>query len=116
MKTMLLDVVAWDLVLDVNNNIAIATDPYSQAQDAASAERTFLGKCYYNTTLGIPYFQSFLGRAPNVALMKSKYNAQALLVPGIVAAKTFFTSFAGRRASGQVQITNSLGQTAAAAF
>lgn len=116
MKTVLLDVDAWDLVLDVNGNIAVADKPYALAQDAASAERTFLGECWYNSTIGVPYFQSFLGRAPNPALMKQKFVGQARLVPEVVSATVFFTSFANRRVTGQVQVTDANGNVTAAAF
>lgn len=116
MKTAFLDPVTWDFVLDVNGDLAIAADPYSLAQDAASACRTFLGECYYNSTLGIPFFQSFFGRAPNISLMKQKFAAQALLVPGVVSAKVFITSVVGRRVTGQVQVTDADGNVTAAAF
>jgi hypothetical protein len=116
MKTIFLGVNTWDLALDVNGNIAVASNPYSLAQDAASAARTFLGECYYNSTIGVPYFQSFLGRAPNPSLMKQKYVGQALLVPEVISATVFFTSFANRRASGQIQITGPDGTVTPAAF
>lgn len=115
MKTLLLDTIAWDLVLDVNGNIALASDPYSLAQDAASAIRTFFGEDWYNTTLGVPYTQ-LLGQAPNIPLMKSKFEAAALTVPGVVKAKCFITSISGRRATGQVQVTDEAGNVTAAAF
>ena len=75
MDTLLLDVAAWDLVQDALGNIAVATEPYSLAQDAASAIKTFLGECYLDTTYGIAYglilgrnyplhiVQDFLGHA-----------------------------------------------------
>lgn len=116
MKTILLDTVTLDLVLDAGGNIALASDPYSVAQDAASAIRTFLGECWYDTTLGVPFFQSFLGRPPNVSLMKAKFSAAALTVPGVVSASVFITSVAGRRVTGQVQVTTDDGTTTAAAF
>lgn len=116
MKTMLLDVTTVDLVLDVGGNWAVASDPYSQAQDAASAIRTFLGEVWFNTTLGVPYFQSFFGKAPNISLMKAKFVAVALTVPGVVSAKVFITSVVGRRVTGQVQVTTTAGTTTAAAF
>lgn len=116
MKTMLLDVAKWDLVLDVNGNIAVASDPYSLAQDAASAIRTFQGEAWYNTTIGVPYLQSLLGKAPNVTLMKAKFAQAALTVPGVVSAKVFITSVAGRRVTGQVQVTDAAGTTTPAAF
>ncbi|CAN7373024.1 hypothetical protein LJR220_003326 [Bradyrhizobium sp. LjRoot220] len=116
MKTLLLDTVTWDLVLDVNGNIALASEPYSLAQDAASSIRTFLGECWYNTTIGIPYFPTLLGKAPNVPLIKTKMEGAALAVPGVVRAKCFITSIAGRRVTGQVQVTDSDGTVTAAAF
>jgi len=116
MKTVLLDTIAWDMVLDVDGNIAVASEPYSLAQDAASAIRTFLGECWYNTTLGVPYFESFLGKAPNITLMKAKFVAAALTVPGVSSAKVFITSVAGRRVTGQVQVTADDGTQSAATF
>lgn len=122
MKTLLLSVDAWDLVLDVNGNIALADVPYALAQDAASAIRTYsdagpggVGECWYNTTLGVPY-KTMLGKAPNLQLMKSKMEAAALTVPGVVKAKCFITSISGRRVTGQVQVTDKAGNVTAAAF
>lgn len=116
MKTLLLDTVAWDLVLDVDGNIAAATNPYSLAQDAASAIRTFLGECWYDTTIGINYFGLFLGKAPNIPLLKAKLVGQALTVPDVTDAHVFITGIVGRRVSGQVQVTSSSGTTTAANF
>lgn len=116
MKTALLDTVTWDFVLDVNGDLAMAENPYALAQDAASAIRTFLGEDWYNTLLGAPYFQSFFGKPPNISLIKQKFVAQALTVPGVVSAKVFITSIAGRRITGQVQVTDQNGTTTAAAF
>jgi len=116
MKTLLLDVSTWDLVLDVNGNIAVASDPYSLAQDAASAIKTFLGEVYYDTTLGVPYFQQILGQAPNIALMKAKFAEAATTVPGVASATVFISSIQGRTITGQVQIESTDGQTAAANF
>lgn len=104
MRTLLLGVNTWDLVLDISGNIAVASEPYSQAQDAASACRTFLGECWYNGTLGIDY-ATFLGRTPNVPLMKAKMVGQALLVPGVDSAKVFISEIADRRVTGQIQVT-----------
>lgn len=116
MKTLLLDIDAWDLVLDVKGNIAAATEPYQYAQDAASAIRTWLGEAWYDTTIGINYAGLFLGKSPNIALMKSKMVGQALLVPGVVSANVFITSIVGRKVSGQIQVTSEDGQTTAANF
>jgi len=116
MQTLLLDTESWDLVTDVFGNIAVASDPYSQAQDAASAIRTFQGEVYYNTSLGIPYFANILGLRPPISYMKSKFVAAALTVPGITGAVCYITSFVNRFVRGQVQITNAAGQTSATGF
>jgi len=64
MNTLYLLPDTWDLVLDSSANIAMATNNYSLAQDAASAIKTFYGEAYYDTTLGIPYKTLILGENP----------------------------------------------------
>lgn len=108
-STLLLDTLAWDLVLDIAGNIALATEPYSQAQDAASAIRLFQGELWFDTTQGLPYWASILGESPPLQLVKDAIIAAAKTVPGVVSAQCFFTSFKDRQLAGQVQLTNSNG-------
>ncbi|MES2167955.1 MAG: hypothetical protein V4458_13140 [Pseudomonadota bacterium] len=115
MKTMLLDTVTKDLVLDVAGNIAVASNPYSLAQDAASAVMLRLGELWYDTTQGVPYDQ-ILGRTPNVPYIKAKCVDAALTVPGVIAAVCFIQSISGRRITGQIQVTDQTGKITAAAF
>lgn len=115
MKTVLLDIETWDLVLDVNGNIAVAENPYSLAQDAASSVRTFAGECWYNGTLGVSYFD-FFGKTPNLPLLRQDMVSQALLVPGVASAQVFITSIVGRKVTGQVQVTDAAGNVTAAAI
>ncbi|WP_267550395.1 hypothetical protein [Rhizobium rhizogenes] len=116
MNTLLLDVELWDLAVDTAGNIAMASDPYSMAQDAASAIKTFAGEVFYDTTLGIPYFTQILGLAPPIGLMKANFNEAALTVPGVETSACFITSWDNRIVRGQVQITDSSGTTSAAGF
>ena len=116
MNTILLDVSTWDLVEDLSGNIAMASDPYSQAQDAASAIKLFQGELYYDTSKGIPYWVQILGKLPPIALLKTYFVRAALTVPGVVGAVCYISSFKDRRISGQVQIENSLGKIARANF
>lgn len=116
MNTILLDTVAWDLVKDANGNIAMASDPYSQSQDASSADRLFAGELWYNTTIGIPYFSEILGLLPPLSLIKARLVAAALRVPGVTRAVCYFNTFADRKLSGQIQITNSTGNSSLAEF
>ena len=116
MKTIYLDPQAWDLALDASGNIALASEPYALAQDAASEIRTFSGECYYNTAKGIPYWQQILGHFPSVDVMKSNFASAALLVPGVVSALAYITDANDRKVTGQVQITDSTGTVSAAGF
>lgn len=114
--TLLLDVGAWDLVLDASGNLAIAGPPYSLAQDAASAIRLFQGELWYDVTQGVPYWQRILGKWPPLSLMKAKFTAAALTVPGVVSAQCFIASITERKVTGQVQIKDADGNTAMAGF
>lgn len=116
MDTLLLSQNDWDLVVDAAGNIAVASDPYSQAQDAASAIRTFQGEVYFDTTLGVPYLPGILGKFVNLAHLKAQFVSAALAVPGVTAAVCFISAFANRTVSGQVKITSATGQQSTAAF
>ena len=109
MKTLLLDLAEWDLCLDASGNIAVASEPYALAQDVASAIKTFQGELYFDTAQGIPYFSQILGARPSLQLIKAHMERAALTVPGVVTATCFFSSFEGRKLSGQVQITDNTG-------
>lgn len=116
MNTLLLNPATWDLVKDASGNIAMASDPYALAQNAACAIRLFQGEQWYNTTIGVPYFQQIFSKAPNVPLIKAKLVAAALTAPGVVAAAVFITSITDRGVRGQVQVTGASGATTAATF
>lgn len=116
MRTLLLDRTTWDLVLDVYGNIAVADDPYSQAQDAASAIKLYQGELWYDVTQGIPYYEQVLGYAPPFSLFKALMNAAALTVPGVAQATTFINSFEGRAIAGQAQLVNDAGDKSVANF
>jgi hypothetical protein len=99
----------WDLTLDSSGNIAMASNPYSLAQDAASACRTFVGDLIYAPTEGIPYFAQILGQLPPLNDIRTLYVAAAKRVPDVVAAQVFFSSFNNRTLSGQLQVTDRAG-------
>ena len=115
-NTLLLDQTAWDLVLDANGNIALAGAPYSIDQDVASATRTFLGECWYDTTQGIPYWQEILGDLPPLQYIAEQLQDAALTVPDVAAAQAVFTSFQGRSLAGQIQIIDTDGVANNVAF
>ena len=100
--TLLLDQSLWDLCLDAAGNIARATEPYSAAQDVASAIRLFSGELWYDTTKGITYFQQILGHFPPPSLIQAKMVAAALSVPGVTAAQCELSPIDHRTLAGQV--------------
>lgn len=123
-STLLLDRGAWDLVLDANGNIAAAADPYSLAQDAASAIKTFgdsgpgnTGECYWDTTIGVPYLTRIFGKQPSIAELKQLFNEAALTVPDVASAACFIIAADSRNIAGQIQVTSkSTGQVSASDF
>lgn len=117
MATMLLDPSSWDLVLDANDNLAEATEPYSLAQDAASAILTFSGEVYWDDTIGVPYLSLIFGANPPLSLLKQEFSAAAETVPGVSSAQVFFTSLTNRVLTGQVQVSSAItGQVSVAPF
>ena len=114
--SLLLDQSAWDLVLDINGNIALASTPYSIAQDVASATRTFLGESWYNTALGLPYWQDILGEMPPLSFIKQQVVEQAFTIPNVTSANATFQSFENRQLSGQIQVIDTDGAINNVAF
>jgi len=106
-----------DLFVDSSGNIAVATGSFALALNAACAIRTFSGECFYNTTLGIPYFSTILGKNPPVEYLRSQLSATALSSdPDIKSTTVYFTSITDRKLSGQVQVSTSTGNVAASSF
>lgn len=108
--TLLLDQTSWDLVLDANGNIALAGAPYSIAQDVASAIRTFLGECWYDTSQGLPYFQQVFGKYPPLSYVKQLIVNAALSVPNVASAQVVFSGLKDRVLTGQIQVIDTDGQ------
>ena len=116
MDTLLLDQVTWDLVLDADENIAKASNPYSLAQDAASVIRTWLGEVYFDTTLGIPWRQQVFGKTPSHSLLKEQLKAAALTVPEVGSVDVFIVTADARIVGGQLQVTSEQGLVSVANF
>jgi hypothetical protein len=107
--TMLLDRDDWDVAVDASGNWAVATEPYSQVQDAASAVRVFLSEAYYDTTLGVPYFTDVLGRYQPTQILRARAQLAALTVPGVTDATALLVTKGDRTLTGQIQIKTQSG-------
>lgn len=115
-NTLLLDVKAWDLVLDSGGNIALAQPPYAVAQDVASAIKLFLGELWYDSTKGVPYWTEIIGKPPSLSQLAQYMNRAALTVPGVITANTIITGFSNRTVTGQCQFTTIDGTTTTVNF
>lgn len=111
MKSLLLDQTAWDLVLDINGNIAVCTEPYAIAQDVACACRLFSGELWYAKKKGIPYFRDILGKIAPLALIKTNLIKAAMSVAGVVSAQVVIKSVKDRVLTGQVQFIDNSGKS-----
>lgn len=107
MDTLSLDSGTWDLVVNASGNIGTTTGSAAQAQDAASAIKTFQGEVYYDTNIGIPYWLQILGHLPPLSYLKAQFATAALTVPGIIKAVCYISAFTNRVVTGQVQMVNS---------
>jgi hypothetical protein len=117
MNTLLLDLDNWDLCLDANSNIAMAQNPYSIAQDVASAVKLFAGELYYDNSKGMPYFSSILGENPSMSFVKSKLEAEALTVPEVVQAQVSSLQVSPQRGlTGQIKVIDLAGQSQNVSF
>lgn len=105
--TLLLDQGTYDLTLDSNNNIAVATAPYSVSQDMGSQCRQWKNDYCYDANAGVP-LASILGETPSLALIKSDFAQAAGQVPGTSNVKCFIESVTDRNVKGQVQATVTL--------
>lgn len=107
--TLLLDRDGNDLCLDASGNIALASEPYSQVQDAASACKLFEGEAWYDTTIGVPYFQQVFRGGQPVQVLKARLVLAAESVPGVTAAMVALTELTDRTLAGQVQVRTDSG-------
>lgn len=112
MDTIFLHPQKWDICIDDFGNIAMAESPYAIAQDVASACRLWLGEARYDTTRGIPYGTSLLGELPPQSLIASWFETEAETVPEVESAQVVLSfDQTTRQMSGQIQITQTSGET-----
>ncbi|AOM39696.1 hypothetical protein [Xenorhabdus hominickii] len=97
----------WDIMLDAAGDLAITQNPYAVAQDVACACSTFLGECWYDTTLGIPYYQRIFGHWPGTQLINAKMEQEALKLTYVQSASCTAVSDANRSINGVMVITDS---------
>lgn len=111
MRTLFLLPDTWDLTLDSQGNIAVASDLYRIAQDVATACRTFVGDIYYDQDLGIPYNEHILGaHGYPLSLYKMHLEDAAKSVAGVVSANAQL-QMTNRIVTGTISFSTDDGQT-----
>ena len=107
---------SWDLTAS-GGQIATVSGAQELEQAVASAVRTFLGECWYDTTQGIPYFEQILGHNPPSALVQALIVKEVLArVPGVVTCQCVITSRANRQLTGQINFTDATGAALGVSF
>ena len=94
----------WDIYLDANGNLELTDPDSSIAQDVASSVRTFEGECWYNNTLGMPYFQAIFGKSPPNSLVVSNIRDQAFTIVGVNTVNVVGVGLQGRTIRGVIVI------------
>lgn len=92
----------WDIGLDAAGDLTLLDPDSSIAQDVASAVRTFQGECWYNNTLGMPYFQAIFGRAPPNSFVVNNIKTQAMTVVGVNSVNVLGAGLQGRNFKGVI--------------
>ena len=100
-------------LLITNGSLTVATGDYAVAQNVATALMAFQGEVWYDTSFGMPYLQNiFGGRAPSLAFIKGKIISVAESITDVGSAVVFLLGPGSNRTlGGQVQLTNSAGET-----
>lgn len=111
MDTLFLHPETWDLVADAEQNIALAKAPYATAQDVATICRLWKGEARYNTTRGIPYEKSILGKKPSLSILANWYETEAEMIVDVKSAR-FDALFdeKNRKLTGTLEITRTNGE------
>ncbi|AHK72189.1 MULTISPECIES: hypothetical protein [Gluconobacter] len=117
MKSLLLDRTTWDLSLDANRDLAVCTEPYSVLQDVATAVRTWLGECWYDTSLGLPFDSGIFDGSSSLPLLRAQAESAAMSVPGVAAAQcALIGPREDRSIGGAIAITLTTGETQSVQF
>lgn len=96
---------SWDIQLDPAGNLVLTDPDASLAQDVASAIRTFLGECWYDVAMGLPYFQAILGQRPPASLVRSKIKQTAKRVAGVDTVDVSTLALSNRNLTGVIVLT-----------
>ena len=104
---------SWDITLNSDGKIKVATDAYAIAQNASNAVRLFKNDAYFNASKGIPHFDIELGHSrAAVPVIESQMKKAMLAVEGVADAVAVLKIDKDRVAGGSAYITLQSGENA----
>ncbi|CAI3953226.1 unnamed protein product [Commensalibacter communis] len=101
----------WDLMADVNGNIAVCVEPYSIAQQVANEIKLFEGEGWYDQSQGTPYFAQILGVNSNLGLIRNLLLARVNRVDQVMHSDIDMYVDNQRVLHGNIFITSTSGET-----
>lgn len=81
-----------DIYLDSKGNISISYDQQATLEACAQAAQTVLGEIIFDTTQGIPFFQTIWNGVPNVSQYTAALRVAFLNVPNVVEVVSLITT------------------------
>jgi hypothetical protein len=86
------------------------------ASDLRSRLQTFIGECFLDVGLGIPWLQKVLGRKPSPGELSAIFREAILGTPGVATVDSLDTSTAGRTLSIRFKARTATGAALSAAL
>lgn len=117
------DIAPRDFALDatgdlqvLNGDLVMNYGTEGIASDLRSRLQTFLGECFLDTSLGVPWFEKILGKKTPSGELKSIFRQVILGTPGITAVETLDAAVANRTLTVVFRATAATGDTLEAAL
>lgn len=100
----------WDITLDADGDILVIEGGAAVAMDVACACQVFLGECYYDNTLGIPYQTNILGKAFSGSYLAQKLQNEAKKITAVNdAVATVTINRTTRKVNATIRVTTTEG-------
>lgn len=112
MRSLMLDLEEWDLMLDPAGQIAVTEGAYAIAQNVANATRLFTDDAWYDPDRGVPHFDLELGHKPGLSVVRNRLRQAAMTVEGVVDADVQIEGVTDRNLTGNIELTLATGEVA----
>jgi hypothetical protein len=101
-----------DLYLDGDGSIVMSFDIQAVKEACAQAAQTILGEVIYNTSEGIPYFETLWVGVPNTPQFEAALRSAFLNVPNVTEVVSLLTSQENNTLTYNAVIRTTFGSTA----